>query len=325
MKNPVISILVPVYNVSDFIEKCAHSLFNQTFEDIEYVFVNDCTPDDSIQKLQKVLEQYPNRKAAVKLINNLINRGSGMVRQIAIDNALGKYVLFVDADDWIEPEMVEILYNKALKEDADIVVSDVFIENNKENYILKQFVSQSREENVVNLITQEVIAGYLPSRLINRELFFKQNDIFVEGLNYLEDCHAITRLFYHARKVAKVDRAFYHYCSGNPNSIVKNKNRQHFENVIFYRNELDKFLKQINLYDKYAQKVEFGKVRNKVRLIFNPQPKTLRREYSWLYRDFEMKYISSFASGERIILFCTHCGFYRLAHLAYLLIFWKNK
>ena len=128
-----VSILVPIYNVSTYIEKCANSLFSQTFTDIEYIFVNDATPDDSIEKLQKVIEKYPNRKENITIIQHAENRGLAVARNTAKYAANGDYVLVVDSDDYIEEQMVEILYKKAITDNADIVISDIFIET-KTNY-----------------------------------------------------------------------------------------------------------------------------------------------------------------------------------------------
>ena len=89
---PKVSILVPVYNASASIERCAHSLFKQTFQDIEYVFINDCTSDDSIEKLQKIIAQYPHRKSWIKIIHHERNRGVAAARITAIDHSTGNYI-----------------------------------------------------------------------------------------------------------------------------------------------------------------------------------------------------------------------------------------
>ncbi|MDR0829587.1 MAG: glycosyltransferase, partial [Prevotellaceae bacterium] len=113
---PAVSILVPIYKVSAYIERCAHSLFQQTFENIEYIFVNDCTPDDSIEKLQKIIEQYPNRKPFVKIIHHKKNRGLAETRNTALYNSTGKYIQHIDSDDYIELNMIEEMYKKAIEE-----------------------------------------------------------------------------------------------------------------------------------------------------------------------------------------------------------------
>jgi glycosyltransferase involved in cell wall biosynthesis len=121
-----VSILIPVYGVEKYIEKCAHSVFSQTFERIEYVFVDDCTKDGSVDKLQQVLELYPARKSSTRIIKHEKNRGVAAARQTAIDAATGDYLLFVDSDDYIEKNMVELLYKKAFEKNADIFFVNFF-------------------------------------------------------------------------------------------------------------------------------------------------------------------------------------------------------
>ncbi len=148
---PAVSILVPVCNVSDYIERCAHSLFQQTFYDIEYVFVNDCTPDDSIEKLQKIIEQYPNRKPFVKIIHHDKNRGVAAARNTAIDNSSGKYLQHIDSDDWVELDMIETLYNKAETEQADIVVSDILMEKKNGTFYEKEIIDDEKRKKIILL------------------------------------------------------------------------------------------------------------------------------------------------------------------------------
>ena len=102
-----VSILVPIYNVEKFFSRCLESLFNQTYQNIEYVFVNDCTPDNSMVVLHNFMEKYPSRAKLVRIIENTNNCGIAIVRNTLIKNATGDYVLFVDSDDWIEEDMVE--------------------------------------------------------------------------------------------------------------------------------------------------------------------------------------------------------------------------
>ena len=125
---PKVSFLVPVYNVSAYIGRCARSLFEQTFDDIEYIFVNDCTPDDSMERLEAVIEQYPERAGQVKIINQEQNQGPGTARNVALLAASGEYVCCVDSDDYVDADMVDAMYAKAVAEGADIVVADMWME-----------------------------------------------------------------------------------------------------------------------------------------------------------------------------------------------------
>jgi glycosyltransferase involved in cell wall biosynthesis len=321
---PEVSILVPVYNVSDYIERCAHSIFQQTFENIEYVFVNDCTVDDSIEKLQKVIEQYPNRKPLVKIINHKKNRGLAAARNTAIDNSTGKYIQHVDSDDWIELDMTERMYNMAIEKQADVVVCDLIIEKTNTKKIIKDLVPEKKEDYFISMLAS-ISCGNLWNKLVRRNLYKLPDCRSVEGLNLLEDLHVTVRLAYYAEKTVKIDRIFYHYNKTNINSITASKTTMHYENGKLYHDLLEKFLKEKKLYEEYFDIVEFSKVSLKTELLVKTRNRALRKQYAWLYRDIEMKYFKRFRLGEKIILFCTHYGFHTLAQWAYLLIWWKNK
>lgn len=116
MEYPKISIIIPVYGVEKCIERCARSLFEQTLkEGIEYIFIDDCTPDKSIEIVKRVLEEYPERKEQVKIVRHEHNRGVAAARNTALDAATGEFVFFVDADDWIENATIETLVSKQLE------------------------------------------------------------------------------------------------------------------------------------------------------------------------------------------------------------------
>lgn len=109
---PKISVIIPVYKAEPYIERCVRSLFSQTLDDLEYIFIDDCTPDNSISVLKAVLDEYPNRRDQVKIVNHQHNQGVSQSRQDGFDATTGEYVIHCDPDDWIEPEMYELLYDK---------------------------------------------------------------------------------------------------------------------------------------------------------------------------------------------------------------------
>ena len=123
--NPLVSICVPVYGVEQYIGKCCHSLFGQTYASIEYVFVDDCTPDGSISVINKVLEDYPQRKPFVKIVRHERNKGLSGARNTAISASTGQYILHVDSDDYLDLDVVERLVDRALTAEADVVLYDM--------------------------------------------------------------------------------------------------------------------------------------------------------------------------------------------------------
>ncbi len=323
--NPKVSILVPVYNASSYIERCVHSLFKQKLSGIEYIFVNDATPDDSMEKLYSVIEQYPERKDAVKIIEHSVNKGSSASRNAALDASSGEYIAAVDSDDYIDPEMMEVLYEKAKKEDADIVVSDLIAEYPEKSVFISDFVDENREKRLHDILVNEISQGYSCNKLIRRKIYQQENCRAPEGLNYLEDRHTITRLYYYATKVVKVDRAFYHYTQSNPNAITKRKGRMHFQNVILFWRLLDDFLIEKGLYEKYEEELNLSKLKNKCRLMCDTSSYLLRKEYAGMFAIDEKKYLNHFKTVERVMLLFIRYRMFTLAHLLHKMLWFKNR
>ncbi len=316
MNNAKVSVLIPVYNVSLYIEKCAHSLFRQTFQDIEYIFVNDATPDDSIEKLNAVLEQYPNRKNQVKIINHTHNRGLAAARNTAIDASSGEYISVVDSDDYVEPEMIEVLYDCIKKNNADIAVSDIIIEHSNKSITQTDIVADTKEERLYNIICEIGCIG-LWNKLVNRKLYEKNDCRVPEGLNYYEDRHVMIRIYYYANKVAKIDNFLYHYTRHNNNSITKTKNRIHFENVIQYWILLDSFFKEKGLLEQYRDAINLFKIKNKAELMFGTNQTYLRKEFANIFIEEEDIVKKKIKKGFRIMLFLIRNKLFRFAKLYY--------
>ena len=147
-----VSVLVPVYGVEKYIERCVRSLFEQTYPDLEYVFVNDCTPDNSIEILKKVKEEYPQKKDAVRFVNHAKNRGLAAARNTAYDNVTGDFVTIVDSDDWLELDAVEALVKKQGETCADIVSGNALMYFPDRVDKHEQPISKSKEEIVIDRI-----------------------------------------------------------------------------------------------------------------------------------------------------------------------------
>lgn len=102
MKDILVSIVVPIYGVEKFIVQCARSLFEQTYENIQYIFVNDCTKDNSVILLKEIIELYPNRKKQVLIIEKEKNEGLPLARKTGMQYVKGEYVMLLDSDDWVQ-------------------------------------------------------------------------------------------------------------------------------------------------------------------------------------------------------------------------------
>lgn len=216
---PRVSICTPVYKVSLFIERCARSLFEQTYANVEFVFVDDCSPDDSIAVLERVMSDYANVSEKVTIIHHDRNRGLAASRNTAVAAAKGDFIMHVDSDDWIEPNMVELLVNEQQKTNSDIVSCNFLIHYPYGNDVFEEPDYRSKDE-MMRKILQMTLDHTLCRRLIRSSLYKGNNVEAIEGVNIGEDHYTLPRLLFYAHSFAKCDKALYHYNCMNQSSYT---------------------------------------------------------------------------------------------------------
>ncbi len=276
-----VSIFIPIYNVEKYIERCARSLFEQTYSDIEYIFVNDCTPDKSIEVLESIVNEYPQRKEHIKIIKHEKNRGIAAVRNTALDNCRTDFLIFVDSDDYIEKDAVEKLINKQKEGDFDIVTGEALIHRKNSTKILHKKEPDDKEE-LIKYYIRPVLNHTIWGRLIRKSLFKDNNIHASEGYNIGEDHLLITKLFYYAKAFASIDDIIYHYDCTNENSYMNQKKDnkklllKQYQNTFSF-NELRKFfedkspiyLKEVYTYlPIYLKRTQNLCVKTKNRIIY---------------------------------------------------------
>lgn len=237
--NPKVSVIVAIYNVEHYIEKCAESLFNQTLADIEYVFVDDCSTDKSIEVLGAVIERFPHRIKSIKLIRNAKNSQVAYSRTVGMKAATGEYVIHCDPDDFIEQDFYERVYSEAVKTGADIVATNYYRETDDGAVEVKaDYFSDQPKECIKNLYRNN-FPPFLWSHLIKRSLYV-ENDIYpYVGINTGEDLNVLLRVFYYGKKLAYIDNAYYHYVMRG-SSLTHNRDA-----MALWNNNISKNLKQI--------------------------------------------------------------------------------
>ena len=227
-----VSILVPICGVENYICRCAESLFNQSYKDIEYIFVDDCSPDKSVNILRNIIKSYPGREDRVKIISHEINKGLAASRLTGIANATGNYVMFVDSDDYLEKDAVEILVDKVIESDNDIVTASLtHIFSNGYTFVDHPLQVDDKTECLKMMLERKTFLNVFP-RIYRRVLFEKLQKPFVEGLNYGEDYLMTTRIFYYADKISFVDKPVYNYIHTNSESYTYQFKRLNFENLL---------------------------------------------------------------------------------------------
>ncbi|MBD5362479.1 MAG: glycosyltransferase family 2 protein [Bacteroides sp.] len=226
MEEIKISVIVPVYGVEKYISRCARSLLGQTMTDgVEFIFIDDATPDRSIELLSGIIGEYPGVAPQVKLLSHSRNRGLAAARQTGLDAARGEYVLQLDSDDYFEPDMLEVMYRAAVANNSDVVVADFFYSYHEGDEYQKCYVADSKEVLLNNIIAtwrpeKKTAYAYVWNKLTRRSLFTEHNIRSFEGINVGEDLIATIRTLYYASVVTKVDRAFAHYNKHNIGSYT---------------------------------------------------------------------------------------------------------
>ena len=236
-----VSVIIPVYKVEKFIGRCVKSLMEQTLRDVEYIFVDDASPDGSIAVLRNVLADYQERSNHVKILTHTENKGLPAARNTGLSVAQGEYIFHCDSDDFVEPEMLEKLYGYAVKENADIVWCDWYLSfENSERYMkqpaydtpleaLKAMLGGAMKYNVWN-------------KLVKLSLYINNDVRFPVGYGMGEDM-TMMLLFAHAKKTIYFPRAFYHYVKLNTNAFSQTYSERHLQelqhNVTTITNKLE--------------------------------------------------------------------------------------
>lgn len=204
-----VSVIVPVYGVEKYISRCAHSLFAQTLEDIEFIFIDDCTPDNSITVLKSILAQYPKRIGQTRIERMPHNSGLAAVRKYGISLAKGEYIIACDSDDYVEKDMYETMYNAATVGNYDLVQCDIdVVDDNSVLYTL----SSNKERVTSEILKDDIICGIvsnsLCNKLVKRELYYNEELVFpTVGMD--EDNAMAIQLAYYANRLLYIKKAFY--------------------------------------------------------------------------------------------------------------------
>lgn len=215
MKQPKVSVCVPVYKGEPYIEKCVRSLFSQTLDNIEYIFVNDNTPDKSMEIIYKVLNEYPYRKPFVKIINHEKNQGIAISNKDGLLATSGEYVITCDNDDWINQDMYERLYERAKKTDADVVCCDYYKERNNKTISAISHFEGTKDARIRAWIRREY-AAYSWATMVRGDIYRYKVHYITEG--YAEDCVRACQVQFLADRYEYINSPMYHYRYGGLSS-----------------------------------------------------------------------------------------------------------
>lgn len=225
MEDIKVSVIVPIYNVEQFIARCAESLFNQTLKQVEYIFVNDATPDNSIEILKGVIAKYPNLKDRTIIINHEKNLGLPSARNTGLARANGDFIFHCDSDDYVEPLMLEDMYNAAISSNADIVWCDWYITYAHTERYMRQPSYATAMDALKGMLRGEMKFNVW-NKLVRQTLYRDNNISFPDGQGMGEDMTMIL-LFVNAHNIAYLPKAYYHYVKLNTGAFSQTYSDQH--------------------------------------------------------------------------------------------------
>lgn len=220
-----VSVIVPIYKVEQFIGRCVKSLLEQTLCEVEYIFVDDASPDRSIEILQDLIAQYPNRQPDIKLITHKQNQGLPAARNTGLAVASGEYIFHCDSDDYMELDMLESLYNKARECDADVVWCDFFLSFEKSERYMKQ-PEYATSLDALKAMLSGAMKYNVWNKLVKRSLYVGNKISFPTGYGMGEDM-TMMMLFAKAHRVAYVPCAYYHYIKLNTGAFSQTYSDKH--------------------------------------------------------------------------------------------------
>lgn len=216
----LISIVIPVYNSSRYIEKCIRSVFNQTYQDLEIIIVDDCGKDGSIDIIKRVLIEYPEVATKVKFIYHEFNQGCAAARRDGMKEATGEYILQVDSDDFVDTTMVEKMVAKAQAEDADMVVCNYYNTNNNRRTLV-EIKRPSDNVEFASMVFQGYIHAGAWNKMMRRSIL-QEHEIYPEaGINMGDDMTVLIQALYYVEKIGYIDDALYFYNCSNDESLSR--------------------------------------------------------------------------------------------------------
>lgn len=241
---PLISLIVPVYNVAEYLETCLQSIMNQTYKNLEIIVVDDGSDDGS----STLCDGYARQDQRIKVIH-LPHGGVSMARNAGLDMATGEFLGFVDSDDWIETDMYEMLYTLLVDNNADVSACSYYLDQRgKASKVVNdsgELYVFSKKEIIRALVKNEQVKSYLWAKLFKRSLFDRLT--FPVGRVY-EDVAVLYKVFYASQKVVMIGQPKYHYMIHKNNSITRGGydpvNEYHYFLSLY---EQDRFVRKENL------------------------------------------------------------------------------
>lgn len=242
-----LSLIVPIYGVERYIRQFAESALDQSYDDIQFIFVNDGTKDRSMEILEELIEERFNHLRSRIIIVNKENGGLPSARKAGLEVADGEYILFADSDDWLEKDAVAKIVAKAEETDADIVYFDLIKEyGHKTSYKRERdYTADTRMDFIINIFNYKS-HGYTVTKCFRKSIY-TDNKIYFPILGMHEDIYLMSQIIFYANSLVHLPEALYHYRKDNPDSFcAQDRQKRHIAST---KNLL-------NLYENYRDNLK---------------------------------------------------------------------
>lgn len=252
---PKVSLIIPVYNMEEYLERCLDSVVNQTFKEFEAIIVNDGSKDNS----QKIIDNYVNKYPGIIKAYQKENGGLSDARNYGIEKSKAKYIMFLDSDDFIEKDMIGEMYKK-IEEGFDIVCSDIleYYDNESKNRV----ISCSLDNDIIDIEKdRSVFIDLYPTawnKIYKRSLFFDNDIRFKKGV-WFEDFELLYRMLPYVKSIGVIKKPLYNYYQrkGGISKSFDDRIVHYIDNM----NGIIDFYKKKKIFNKYKEELEYAYVR----------------------------------------------------------------
>jgi glycosyltransferase involved in cell wall biosynthesis len=310
MRQPILSVVIPVFKAERFVERCVRSLFSQDFDDVEFIIVDDCSPDRSIEVIKNTLEDFPNRKPFVKFIHHSTNKGAFCTKHEGIARSQGKYVYVPDSDDWIEPETFRKYIDAAEQSGADIVYANHYVDYKQSAKPIKNpdidvRFATNKDEVMADIFTVKIFQGMCLWINLFKKSLFDRTGIEIPDKKVIDDVYMVPILYYYAQKVHYADFYAYHYIKYNPISLTGTSYLSENHGAIITYNYMYSFFNDKN--PDYLPYIDQLKAGYKICKLRNSKTKKDFVTVANLYPDIDLNnYKKNFSLLKQIVyyLYC---------------------
>lgn len=237
---PKISVIIPVYNISKYLDKCLWSVTSQTFQDIEIIVVNDGSTDNSLE----IINQYAQKDNRIKVVTKK-NEGLAYARKTGLEHATADYIHHLDGDDYIELNCYELLYKKAIDTDADIAIMKFWFEDIDNQ---QQSESNGYKKEVLNNIdflkhiwsTNNYFCVW---QYLHKRSLYKNNIVFDKNISVGEDAYLTTQLAYYSKKIIVLNTPLHHYLIRSTSLTNTKASEKKINDIKLYTQSIINFMK----------------------------------------------------------------------------------